>query len=154
MEDSASSTVPPATGEVVVADEADLEPFSPEGSTCCQSRTSTTGSDSGEEYKQEEEAEDIVKIFTEEKERNETHSYSQNPAKNTGHHSRPHAQFLADSLSSKKLLTKAQMEHEKKMQVQVEAMVFQAISLNKTAYDLNLNCQCVLNSQAVHFSNR
>ena len=64
MEDSASTTVPPATGEVVVADEADLEPFSPEGSTCCQSRTSTTGSDSGEEYKQEEEAEDIVKLFT------------------------------------------------------------------------------------------
>lgn len=65
MEDSASSTLPPATGEVVVADEADLEPFSPEGSTRCQSRTSTTGSDSGEEYKQEKEGEEgMVEIFT------------------------------------------------------------------------------------------
>ena len=34
-----STTVPPAAGEVVVADEDDLVSFSPEGSRRCQSRT-------------------------------------------------------------------------------------------------------------------
>ena len=115
VEDSAST---PAVGQVVVADEDDLEPFSPEGSTSCQSRASTTGGDSGEDWSMSRTTRKQRKMwrFSHLQQRRgkwKTLLQPESSQKRTGHHPRPHS-FYLHSPPSRKRLTKHRWNMKRK----------------------------------------
>lgn len=130
VEDSAAAPhVPSAASEVEIADDNELEPFSLDNNTHCQSRASTTCNDSEEENEQQEEEdaeEDEVESVTppakKRKDTKVTTTTRIHPKKDRI--STSTIQFLAAFTSTQETFQTTQMEHEKKMQA--ESMAFQA----------------------------